>query len=162
MARTAKKSDAQSVATEHRSKKSDAPSVALRDDTRATPTVDLGKQIDKLYKLQQKRIGQQRKVDEIKREEQSLDAEIRAALLDSRLTAAKGKAASFSIHTEVIAQVDDWSALHQWIAEHDAFDLLQRRVSHTAYRELLEAGTVPDGAHAEKLLKSSIRKAGAR
>ena len=123
---------------------------------------DLGKQIDQLYKLQQKRLAAQRKVDEIKRDEVALDAEIRTALLDARLTAAKGKTASFSVTTETIAQVDDWSAFHQWIADHDAFDLLQRRVAHGAYRELLESGAAPDGAHPEKILKSSIRKAGAR
>lgn len=122
----------------------------------------IGPKIDKLYRLQQRRLKAQHKVDDLKREEASLDAEIRAALLDSRLTAAKGKAASFSIHSEIIAQVDDWGALHQWIAEHDAFDLLQKRVSHSTFRELLDTGKVPDGAHAEKILKSSIRKAGAR
>lgn len=128
----------------------------------AVSTPDLGKRIDQLYKLQQKRLAAQRKVDEIKRQETALDAEIRTTLLDARLTAAKGKSASFSVSTEIVAQVDDWSAFHEWIAEHGAFDLLQHRVANGAYRDVLASGATPAGTRAEKILKSSIRKAGGR
>jgi hypothetical protein len=51
--------------------------------------------------------------------------------------------AYFSTHTAV--KVDDWIAALDWIKQHNAWDLLERRISKTAYEDYQKAGTVPPG-----------------
>lgn len=48
------------------------------------------------------------------------------------------KAGTVSIIKSDVPVVKDWNLVHAWIREHNAFHLLQRRMSITAFREYIE------------------------
>lgn len=51
---------------------------------------------------------------------------------------------SMSISETTVANATDWDATFQYIAEHEAWHLVQRRVANAAYSEMLDQGlTVP-------------------
>ena len=50
---------------------------------------------------------------------------------------------SFSISETLVGNVQDWDRVHEVIREHNAFPLLQRRLSNAAYKELLDLGEAP-------------------
>jgi len=47
---------------------------------------------------------------------------------------------TFSISNQVVGNVEDWDALHEYIRENNAFYLLQRRLSNAPYKEILDSG----------------------
>ena len=53
---------------------------------------------------------------------------------------AQGSKAGVSISKNVVADVKDWDALWAYIAKNKYYGLVQRRVTETAYRELLDLG----------------------
>ena len=70
----------------------------------------------------------------------TIAADATAAMVE-RLT---GKAASVSISTSTVANVEDWDAFLAWIYKTKNGHLLQRRVSDPAWREMVEIkGVVP-------------------
>lgn len=51
---------------------------------------------------------------------------------------------TFAISEQVVGNTEDWDEVYNYIREHDAFYLLQRRLSNAAYKELLDSGeTLP-------------------
>ena len=61
------------------------------------------------------------------------------------ITGASGSLARCEVVTTSHASVTDWALLYQYIKERDAWDLLQRRVSDTAWRGRLEEGAEVPG-----------------
>lgn len=47
---------------------------------------------------------------------------------------------TFSISNQVVGNVEDWDALHEYIRENNAFYLLQRRLSNAPYKEIFDSG----------------------
>lgn len=58
----------------------------------------------------------------------------------------------------VVPKVEDWDALYSWLLENKAPYVLQRRVSSTAYRDLLDSGEGPDGIVPDTIVRLSSRK----
>ena len=79
-----------------------------------------------------------------KMEEQGLDQ-----IANDRCTISKKK--------EIVPTVDDWDVLHQHILDTKQFELLQRRMSATAYRELLPMELSVPGVKATELTKINYR-----
>lgn len=51
---------------------------------------------------------------------------------------------SLAVSEQIVGTVDDWDQLYEYITEHSAFHLLQRRLGNAAYKEILDSGdTVP-------------------
>lgn len=46
--------------------------------------------------------------------------------------------ATFSLSTSIVPVAKDWDAIHAYVVEHNATQLLQRRLSSTAYRDMVE------------------------
>lgn len=75
----------------------------------------------------------------------ALDSELRyseSQVLDALDTAglehAKIDGVSVTVSEQTMPNVNDWDALYAFIKEHDAFYMLQRRVSTGPYREMLQ------------------------
>ena len=79
-----------------------------------------------------------------KMEEQGLDQ-----IANDRCTISKKK--------EIVPTVDDWDVLHQHILDTKQCELLQRRMSATAYRELLQMELSVPGVKATELTKINYR-----
>jgi hypothetical protein len=53
--------------------------------------------------------------------------------------------ASVSINEDTVPDVTDWEELYQYVTDTQDFSLIQRRVSSTAYKELLKLGEAVPG-----------------
>ena len=62
-----------------------------------------------------------------------------------------------SIKKEVVPTVSDWDKVHEHIVETKRFELLQKRMSATAYRELQQMGQDVPGVSATELTKINFR-----
>lgn len=106
--------------------------------------------------------------DELREAKRALEAQIKA--LDSQLAeneqaiiealdtmgvnrASVGKL-SMSISETTVGNVQDWDKVYEFIHENNAFHLLQRRLSNSAYKELLDLGEAPEGI--EPFVKRSL------
>lgn len=63
----------------------------------------------------------------------------------------KSSMGTVSMTTNIVPTVTDWQAVYNYIHVNEAYDLLQRRVSSTAWKERLEDGEIPGIEPFEKL-----------
>jgi hypothetical protein len=64
---------------------------------------------------------------------------------------------SVSINEDTVPDVDDWDALYNHIISTRDFSLIQRRVSSTAYKELLKLGEGVPGLSPRTIRKINFR-----
>ena len=62
-----------------------------------------------------------------------------------------------SIKKEIVPTVEDWDSVHQHIIDTGQFELLQRRMSATSYRELQHMGQEVPGVVATELTRINFR-----
>lgn len=62
-----------------------------------------------------------------------------------------------SIKKEIVPTVDDWDSVHQHIIDTGQFELLQKRMSATAYRELQQMGQEVPGVVPTELTRMNFR-----
>jgi hypothetical protein len=87
----------------------------------------------------------------------NLELSIMDDLDESGLTLARTEFGTVSLTTEQVASVEDWNAFEEYIYDHRALYLLQRRASNPAYREEInQRGPVP-GVSAFTKRKLSLR-----
>lgn len=118
----------------------------------------LGQMIDKLYQTRAERLEVTKRVDAMKEQERQMRAKI-IELLDSvGLAKASGQLATCGITVILEPVVNDWDKVHEFIRENDRFDLLQKRLSVTAWREMyLENNLVP-GTESMEVTDISLTK----
>ncbi|TXH51678.1 MAG: hypothetical protein E6Q97_17990 [Desulfurellales bacterium] len=121
--------------------------------------MELGELIDAVYNLRTMRIEAQRKVDTMKAEETSLKEQIRNKLDEVGLQRASGSVATAGVKSSTEPQVTDWDAVHNWIRDHNRFDLLQKRLSAPAWRDLYGEGTTIPGTEPVDVYDLSLTKA---
>lgn len=66
--------------------------------------------------------------------------------------------ASVSINEDTVPNVDDWDALYEHVSNTQDYSLLQRRVSSTAYKELLKMGETVPGLSPRTVRRVNFRK----
>jgi hypothetical protein len=118
----------------------------------------LGACVDALYKMREKRLLAQRKVDASKEEETALRDHVLQAFGKDDVEGAKGSLAMCSITRNTVADVNDWDALYEYIYKEKAFDMIQRRVNDSSYRDRLEQGVVVPGVQPFVVIGLSITK----
>ena len=100
--------------------------------------------IDALYELRQTRLQLQREFDaklkEMKAEEKELEDVLFVKLGNEGLEGAKGTVATAGLKHTTVPQPKDWDAIYKFIKENDAFDLLHKRFTSSAWAERVEAG----------------------
>ena len=62
-----------------------------------------------------------------------------------------------SIKKEIVPTVEDWDSVFQHISDTGQFELLQRRMSATSYRELQQMGQEVPGVVATELTRMNFR-----
>lgn len=118
----------------------------------------VGALIDELYVLRAERLELSKRVDVLKTQEAQLRAKIIAQLRNVKLESGSGQMATGSITTSKEARVLDWNEFWQWAVEHNARDVVQKRVSITAIRERWEAGIEVAGLEAVEVADLSLTK----
>ncbi len=118
----------------------------------------LGGCIDMLYEMREERLKLQREIDELKEKEEALKTHILNTFEEEKLEGSKGVLATASITRRVVARPLDWDAIFQYVKINDAFDLLQRRITDTAYRDRLEHGEQVPGVEPFTVIGLSLTK----
>ena len=62
-----------------------------------------------------------------------------------------------SIKKEIVPTVEDWDSVHQHIIDTGQFELMQKRMSATAYRELQQMGQEVPGVVSTELTRMNFR-----
>ena len=88
------------------------------------------------------------------------ESQVLDALDTAGLEHAKIDGVSVSITEQTMPNVNDWDALYEFIKEHDAFYMLQRRVSTGPYREMLQMEQPVPGVEPYVQRKVNMRSAG--
>jgi len=94
---------------------------------------------------------------ELKNVQNALEAEIAADMERQGLTQTGNDVCTISLKTEIVPTVEDWDALHQHIIATGQFELLQKRMSATAYRELIAMEPSVPGVRSTELTKVNYR-----
>lgn len=76
------------------------------------------------------------------------------ALDEQGVEATRVNGISVSISEQTMPSVEDWDQVYDFVREHDAFYLIQRRLAAGPYRELLQMGESLPGV--EPFVKRSI------
>lgn len=112
---------------------------ASPNPTSRAPSV--GASIDQLWALRESKRELEAKIkvldDAIKADEEALMDRLEKEGLEK----ATGTKAGVSISKNVVANVEDWDKFWGFISKTKNYQLVQRRVSDPAYRELMEMGT---------------------
>jgi hypothetical protein len=118
----------------------------------------LGACADKLFELRNKRLAEQKKVDEIAAEESALKNHIIENLPKSEASGVAGKLARVTVVTKQIPQVKDWDAFYKYVKKTGSFDLMQKRLTDAAIKERWEAGKEVPGVEHFNAVSVSINK----
>ena len=94
---------------------------------------------------------------ELKNVQNALEAEIAADMESQGLTQTGNDVCTISLKTETVPTVEDWDVLHQHISDTGRFELLQKRMSATAYRELIAMEPSVPGVRSTELTKVNYR-----
>jgi len=96
------------------------------------------------------------------KEESKVKADYEARLLATMdaigTTTLKNEWGNFRKSVNTLPVAKDWEAIYEYVKENDAFYLLFKRLSSTAYKEMLEAGEVLPGAESYEKETISITK----
>lgn len=120
--------------------------------------MELGNMIDLLYSLRQLRLDKTREVDKLKEEETLARLQIMEHLDSAGLAKASGGMATCGIISKIEPQVTDWEAIHEYIRIQNRFDLVQKRLSAPAWRDLKESGVLLPGTEAITVRDLSLTK----
>ena len=94
---------------------------------------------------------------ELKHTKTMLETQIATSLKEQRIDRGGNDQCTVSIKQEIVPTVDDWDTLHQHIIDTKQFELLQKRMSATAYRELLQMGQAVPGVTSTELTRINFR-----
>ena len=97
------------------------------------------------------------KEKELNNVQNALEAEIGADMERQCLTQTGNDVCTISLKTETVPTVEDWDVLHQHISDTGRFELLQKRMSATAYRELIAMEPSVPGVRSTELTKVNYR-----
>ena len=74
---------------------------------------------------------------ELKGQRDDLEAQVVARLKEQGLSSGANEVCSVSIKEEIVPTVEDWDLVQKYVQDTGQFELFQKRLSATAYRELL-------------------------
>ena len=120
---------------------------------------ELGAAIDRLYSNREQRLSLERTIKDLKSDELALRQEILACLEESGLSKASGGLATAGRKITTIPIVTDWDSVYGYIKDHDRFDLVQKRISVLAWRDLHNDGVNVPGTEAVEDIDITLTKA---
>jgi hypothetical protein len=120
----------------------------------------VGGTCDALIRIRDERLALQKQVDKLKESQTALEHHFVHLCRAQKTDSARGKLATCSYKVVPVPVVENWSTVYDYIVENDAFDLLHKRVSSTAWLERMEEGERIGGIKRETVNKVSIHKRG--
>ncbi len=95
----------------------------------------------------------------LKSQQRELESQISIRMQEQGLDKISNDICTISLKNEIVPTVEDWDQLHEHITDTNQFELLQKRVSATAYRELIAAGMDVPGVKSTELTRINFRSA---
>ena len=95
----------------------------------------------------------------LKTQQRELESQISIRMQEQGLDKISNDVCTISLKNEIVPTVEDWDQLHEHITDTGQFELLQKRVSATAYRELIAAGMDVPGVKSTELTRINFRSA---
>jgi hypothetical protein len=117
----------------------------------------LGAQIDKMWDIREKKRTLEASIKDLDGQLATIEAELMEDMEANGVDKMTGKHAGVSITSSTVAHVTDWDEMWKFILKTKNTQLLQRRVSDPAYRELLEMGKKVPGAEAFTKKRLNLR-----
>lgn len=121
-----------------------------------------GDVIDQLFCMREERLGLEREVESMKKDEKELKSLLLIILPGAALDGAMGKLATVSIQKSVVPVIataeGDWPALYAYIHKHKAYEMLQKRLSPEPFRERWAAKEAIPGVRPFVVEKLSLTK----
>lgn len=93
----------------------------------------------------------------LKSQQRELESQISIRMQEQGLDKISNDVCTISLKNEIVPTVEDWDQLHEHITDTNQFELLQKRVSATAYRELIAAGIDVPGVKSTELTRINFR-----
>ena len=118
----------------------------------------IGSCIDLMYKLRAERFAFEKKAEVVKEKESALEKHVLESFKKTDLDGARGKVAVAGITQSTVPAVKDWDKLYAYVKKKGAWDLLQRRLSSSAYRERLDQKEAVPGVEPFIVTKLSLKK----
>lgn len=100
--------------------------------------ITVGSLADKLWDIRESIREKNDELKELEKEKETLKMQLMSAMDEQGLDQVRGQHATISITSATVANIDDYDAFWAYVRRHNLPELLQRRLSVTAYRELLE------------------------
>ena len=94
-----------------------------------------------------------------KQTQRELEAQIVIRMQEQGLDKVSNDLCTISIKQEIVPTVETWDDVHQHIVKTNQFELLQKRMSATAYRELIALGMDVPGVKSTELTRVNFRSA---
>lgn len=99
----------------------------------------------------------QEKEKEFKGRKMELEAKIVSTLKQQGIDRIGNDSCTLSIKEEIVPTVEDWDQVYQHLLQTKQFELIQKRMSATAFRELLQMGMNVPGVKATELTRVNFR-----
>ena len=93
----------------------------------------------------------------LKTQQRELESQISIRMQEQGLDKISNDVCTISLKNEIVPTVEDWDQLHEHVTDTGQFELLQKRVSATAYRELIAAGMDVPGVKSTELTRINFR-----
>lgn len=119
---------------------------------------EIGDLIDKMTELKVQKAFHEKQAEAFGKEINLVEEAIIHALSDAKLESASHGGTKVTPKEHTYAHVEDWSKFYDFIHNEQYYHLLEKRVSVTGYRELLDLGREVPGVIPFKKLKLSVTK----
>ena len=118
--------------------------------------MNLDETIDQLKTVKEQIKDLNTEVKELKAREDEIARDLMAKMDEAGLKRMANDNATISVATEIVPDPTDWDLFYQYIKDTGQFELLHKRISLPAFRELLQSQEVP-GMQSRELMKLNFR-----
>lgn len=119
--------------------------------------MNINELIEARAKVKDAMAGLNSKLKELRQMQDDLDYKLMTQLDEQGLSRTANDKASVSINSDTVPDVTNWDALYEHINSTKDYSLLQRRVSSTAYKELLKLGEEVPGLQPREIRRINFR-----
>lgn len=117
-----------------------------------------GAMIDRMFDIREQEKALNDALKDLGAQKKELESVLLERLDADETTMSRGKLASVTITESIVPQVIDWDAFYQYIAEHDAPYMLERRPAVGPFREHYQANEAIPGVEPFNRRALSLRK----
>jgi len=119
--------------------------------------MNMDKMLNELAETRQELVTLIEQEKALKSKKADLETQIIINLKDQGIDRVGNDACTVSIKQEIVPTVRDWDAVHEHVLDTGQFELMQKRMSATAYRELIQMGQEVPGVEATELTRMNFR-----